>query len=82
MLHNETETFGFRTIEVRESDGLYVNGVRIMVRGVNRHSFRPESGRTLSKAKNIEDVLLMKDMNMNSVRLSHYPADPEFLEAL
>lgn len=51
VLHNETETFGFRTIEVRESDGLYVNGVRIMVRGVNRHSFRPESGRTLSKAK-------------------------------
>ena len=81
VLHNETEKFGFRTIEVRESDGLYINGVRINVRGVNRHSFRPESGRTLSKAKNIEDVLLMKDMNMNSVRLSHYPADPEFLEA-
>lgn len=81
VLHNETESFGFRTIEVRESDGLYVNGVRINVRGVNRHSFRPESGRTLSKAKNIEDVLLMKGMNMNSVRLSHYPADPEFLEA-
>ena len=81
VLHNETETFGFRTIEVRESDGLYVNGIRINVRGVNRHSFRPESGRTLSKAKNIEDVLLIKSMNMNSVRLSHYPADPEFLEA-
>lgn len=81
VLHNETEKFAFRTIEVRESDGLYINGVRINVRGVNRHSFRPESGRTLSKAKNIEDVLLMKDMNMNSVRLSHYPADPEFLEA-
>ena len=81
VLHHETETFGFRTIEVRESDGLYVNGVRFNVRGVNRHSFRPESGRTLSKAKNIEDVLLMKGMNMNSVRLSHYPADPEFLEA-
>lgn len=80
-LHSETETFGFRTIEVRPSDGLYVNGVRIMVRGVNRHSFRPETGRTLSKLKNIEDVLLMKEMNMNSVRLSHYPADPEFLQA-
>jgi beta-galactosidase/beta-glucuronidase len=81
VLHSETENFGFRTIEVRESDGLYINGVRINVRGVNRHSFRPESGRTLSKEKNIEDVLLMKGMNMNSVRLSHYPADPEFLEA-
>ena len=52
-----------------------------MIKGVNRHSFRPESGRTLSKAKNIEDVLLIKSMNMNAVRLSHYPADPEFFEA-
>ena len=81
VLHYETESFGFRTIEVHESDGLYINGVRINVRGVNRHSFRPESGRTLSKAKNTEDVLLIKSMNMNAVRLSHYPADPEFLEA-
>ncbi|MDL2291556.1 beta-galactosidase [Bacteroides sp. OttesenSCG-928-F21] len=81
VLHTETKSFGFRTIEVKESDGLYVNGVRIMVRGVNRHSFRPESGRTLSKAMNIEDVLLMKAMNMNAVRLSHYPADPDFLHA-
>ncbi|NDW12248.1 beta-galactosidase [Bacteroides sp. 214] len=81
LLHSETTSFGFRTIEVRESDGMYVNGVRIMHRGVNRHSFRPESGRTLSKAENIADVLLMKAMNMNAVRLSHYPADPDFLYA-
>lgn len=81
VVHQQVEKFGFRTIEVREHDGLYVNGVRINVRGVNRHSFRPESGRTLSRAKNIEDVELIKSMNMNSVRLSHYPADPEFLEA-
>ncbi len=81
VLHKETKSFGFRTIEVRESDGLYVNGVRINVRGVNRHSFRPETGRTLSKAKNIEDVLLVKSMNMNSIRMSHYPPDPEFLHA-
>lgn len=81
VLHQFEESFGFRTIEVRPSDGLYVNGTRINVRGVNRHSFRPETGRTLSKAKNIEDVLLIKSMNMNSVRLSHYPADPEFLQA-
>ena len=80
-LHTAVETFGFRTVEVRESDGLYVNGVRIMVRGVNRHSFRPESGRTLSREMNLEDVLLMKEMNMNAVRLSHYPPDPEFLQA-
>ena len=80
-LHVENQKFGFRTIETRESDGLYINGQRVMIKGVTRHSFRPESGRTLSKAKNIEDVLLIKSMNMNAVRLSHYPADPEFLEA-
>jgi hypothetical protein len=80
-LHCDTEYFGFRSIEVRPSDGLYINGVRVNIRGVNRHSFRPESGRTLSKSKNIEDVLLIKSMNMNAVRLSHYPADPDFLNA-
>ncbi|MFA6581553.1 MAG: glycoside hydrolase family 2 TIM barrel-domain containing protein, partial [Paludibacter sp.] len=81
VLHQISEKFGFRTIEVRQSDGIYINGVKVLIKGVNRHSFRPESGRTLSKEKNIEDVLLIKSMNMNSVRLSHYPADPEFLDA-
>ena len=80
-LHVERERFGFRTIEYRESDGVYINGQKVIFKGVNRHSFRPESGRTLSKAKNIEDVKLIKSMNMNAVRLSHYPADPEFLDA-
>ncbi len=64
-----------------DDDGVFINGRKVIMKGVNRHSFRPESGRTLSKAKNIEDVLLIKSMNMNAVRLSHYPADPEFLEA-
>lgn len=80
-VHREQQKFGFRTIETRESDGLYINGTKVLIKGVNRHSFRPESGRTLSKVKNIEDVLLIKSMNMNAVRLSHYPADPEFFEA-
>ena len=81
VLHQIADKFGFRTIEVRTSDGLYINGTKVLIKGVNRHSFRPETGRTLSKAKNIEDVLLIKSMNMNAVRLSHYPADPEFLDA-
>lgn len=79
-LHVEKDKFGFRTIETRASDGLYINGKKVNIRGVNRHSFRPESGRTLSFQKNLEDVKLMKSMNMNSVRLSHYPADPEFYD--
>ena len=81
VLHSITEKFGFRTVEVRPSDGLYINNTKVLIKGVNRHSFRPETGRTLSKSKNIEDVLLIKSMNMNAVRLSHYPADPEFLDA-
>ena len=86
-LHVERQKFGFRTIEYRhqyagdKEDGLFINGKKVIVKGVNRHSFRPETGRTLSKAKNIEDVELIKSMNMNAVRLSHYPADPEFLDA-
>ena len=86
-LHVERQKFGFRTIEYRHTyagdkeDGVFINGQKVIFKGVNRHSFRPESGRTLSKQKNIEDVLLIKSMNMNAVRLSHYPADPEFLDA-
>lgn len=78
-VHQLNQKFGFRTIEVKPSDGLYLNGVKINIRGVNRHSFRPETGRTLSYKANLEDVLLIKSMHMNAVRLSHYPADPEFL---
>ena len=87
VLHVERQKFGFRTIEYRhqyngdKEDGVFINGQKVIFKGVNRHSFRPESGRTLSKAKNIEDVKLIKSMNMNAVRLSHYPADPEFLDA-
>lgn len=79
--HTVKERFGFRTIEVRPSDGLYINGQKVLVKGVNRHSFRPETGRTLSKKDNYDDVKLIKEMNMNAVRLSHYPSDPEFLDA-
>ena len=86
-LHVERQKFGFRTIEYRHTyngdkeDGVFINGKKVIFKGANRHSFRPETGRTLSKQKNIEDVLLIKSMNMNAVRLSHYPADPEFLDA-
>jgi hypothetical protein len=79
-VHTTSKRIGFRTVEVREKDGVYVNGVKMKFKGVNRHSFRPESGRTTSKKISIEDVLLMKDMNMNAVRMSHYPPDDHFLD--
>ncbi len=57
-----------------------MNGVKIKFKGVCRHSFWPESGRTMSKRLSIEDVNLLKEMNMNAVRMSHYPPDSHFLD--
>ncbi len=79
--HTVTERFGFRTVELRPGDGLYVNGRKVKLRGVNRHSFWPDSGRTTSAALSRSDVALMKAMNMNAVRMSHYPPDTHFLDA-
>jgi len=78
--HTIAQRFGFRTIEVKERDGVYINGAKIIFKGVNRHSFWPNSGRTTSYGISLKDVQLMKDMNMNAVRMSHYPPDAHFLE--
>ncbi len=80
-LHQTSQRIGFRTVEILESDGIYVNDQRIKFKGVNRHSFYPISGRTTSKALSIAHVQMMKDMNMNAVRMSHYPPDVHFLDA-
>jgi hypothetical protein len=79
-IHSVTEKFGFRTVELRERDGIYLNGVKIKFKGICRHSFWPSSGRTTSKQISIADAMLIKDMNMNAVRNSHYPADKHFYE--
>lgn len=79
-MHVVRKKFGFRTVELKAKDGFYVNGQKVRFKGVNRHSSWPTSGRTLSKELSIRDVNLMKDMNMNAVRMSHYPPDQHFLE--
>jgi len=79
-VHQVRQRFGFRTLEVRDADGLYVNGRKIMLRGINRHSFWPESGRTLSEAVQLLDINALKDANINAVRMSHYPPDAQFLD--
>lgn len=80
IVHEVTERAGFRTIELRQRDGIYVNGVKVKFKGVNRHTFRPETGRASCKAFSMEDVKLIKEMNMNAVRMSHYPPDSHFLD--
>ncbi|MFA9186755.1 glycoside hydrolase family 2 TIM barrel-domain containing protein [Flavobacterium sp. FBOR7N2.3] len=78
-IHAITERIGFRTLEFIKKDGIYVNGKKIIMKGVNRHEIWPESGRSMSKRLSIMDVNLLKDMNMNAVR-GHYPADSHFLQ--
>lgn len=80
VIHQVTERLGFRTVELRKHDGIYVNGAKVLLKGVCRHSFRPETGRCLSDADHREDIRLMKEMNMNAVRCSHYDPDKRFLD--
>ncbi len=81
VTHTVTRRFGFRTFEVRDGKGLFLNGQRILLKGVNRHSFRPETGRALDPEDCYADVRLIKSMNMNAARMSHYPPDEAFLDA-
>ncbi|MBY5959401.1 hypothetical protein KUV50_14720 [Membranicola marinus] len=79
-VYTHKEKIGFRTVELVPHDGIYVNGEKIVMKGVARHSFHPHAGRCLSDQDHIEDVNLIKDMNMNAVRMSHYPPDKRFLD--
>ncbi len=81
VVHTVHQKFGFRTVEVRPGQGLFVNGSRIFLKGFPRHSFWPDSGRTLSEQISRNDIDLIKEMNGNAVRSSHYPPDRHFLDA-
>lgn len=70
---------GFRTIVLQ--DGLFlVNGAPIKLKGVNRHEHHPDVGRAIPYAAMVQDVRLLKQHNINTVRTSHYPNDPRFLD--
>lgn len=70
---------GFRTLEVAEDGALLVNGVAIKLKGVNRHDSHPDLGHYTPVQHMIDDLLLMKRHNINTVRTSHYPNTSEFL---
>lgn len=70
---------GFREIEVRNGNFL-VNGVPIMLHGVNRHDHHPDLGRVCPYEYMLKDVQMMKQHNINAVRTSHYPNDPRFYD--
>lgn len=70
---------GFRSIEIKGSDVL-VNGKRVFFKGVNRHEVHPARGHVLTKADMQKDMEMMKKLNVNTVRNSHYPPHPYWLE--
>ncbi|GAC1438720.1 MAG: glycoside hydrolase family 2 [Sediminibacterium sp.] len=79
-VYTTTQRFGFRTVELRLQDGIYVNNKKIIFKGIDRHSEWPETGRCLNKEISMLDIGLIKEMNMNAVRMSHYPPDQHFLD--
>lgn len=68
---------GFRSIEMKNGNFL-VNGVAIMLRGVNRHEFNTDLGRAVTYDALMDDLLQMKRHNINAIRTSHYTNDPSF----
>ena len=70
---------GFRTISI-QGNKLLLNGKRVMIRGVNRHDHHPVRGKAVTEEDMRNDVLAMKQHNINAVRCSHYPNDPRFLD--
>lgn len=74
-----TQRVGFRSVEVGGRE-LRVNGRPVLIRGVNRHDFHPDTGRVVSEDDLRADLVLMKRFGCNAVRTSHYPNDPRFLD--
>lgn len=68
---------GFRTVEMRNGQ-ILINNQAVTFKGVNRHEHDPVNGRTVTIESMIEDIELMKQFNINSVRCSHYPNNPEW----
>jgi beta-galactosidase len=66
---------GFRQVEIKDGI-LLVNGKRLVIRGVDRHEHHPERGRALTIEDMRQEVILMKQLNFNTVRTSHYPDHP------
>lgn len=63
---------GFRRIEIKEKI-MHINGKRLLINGVNRHEWNPESGRVVTKTDMQKDIEILKNNNINAVRTSHYP---------
>ncbi|HOT93209.1 MAG TPA: glycoside hydrolase family 2 TIM barrel-domain containing protein [Anaerolineae bacterium] len=79
VLEVERCRVGFRQVEIKDGK-IFINGVPVYFRGVNRHEHDPDTGHTLSVESMIRDILLMKRFNINAVRTCHYPDDPRWYD--
>ena len=70
---------GFKKVEIK-GNVFYVNGQNVIIKGVNRHDFNPETGWAVPHEMHRKDLYLMKQANINAIRTSHYPNDPFFYE--
>lgn len=74
-----TINIGFRTIEIKNAQ-LLVNGKPVLFKGANRHEMNPYKGYIVSEEDMIQDIRIMKELNINAVRTSHYPNDPRWYD--
>lgn len=70
---------GFRSTEYKDGN-ILINGQAVLFKGVNRHEHDPASGHVISRESMLQDVKLMKQFNINALRMSHYPNDPYMYE--
>ena len=70
---------GFRNVEIKNAQ-LLVNGQPVLVKGADRHEMDPDGGYVVSLERMIQDIKIMKQLNINAVRTSHYPFDPRWYD--
>ena len=83
VVKGETEyipfNIGMREVGVSDKGELLINGIPVVLKGVDHHDTYPNQGWVMTDEQLYEDLKLMKELNMNTVRTSHYPPTPEFL---
>jgi beta-galactosidase len=79
VIEIESTKFGFRKVEIKGGQ-LLLNGQPILIKGVNRHEHDPVTGHYVTRESMVQDILLMKRHNINTVRTCHYPDDPQWYE--
>lgn len=72
-------TVGFRSVEIKNGQ-LLVNGQPVLIKGANRHELDPDHGYVVSEERMLQDIKLMKELNINAVRTCHYPDDPRWYD--